>query len=369
MLLWLMTTSLGGAQECPDVNDVLEDLQAQVVEIRLEAARTTLDSLESSFSCGPPFTSDLLAQLWTLEAMVEMFSGNQEAAEEPLAAALRMNPKLLVSDYGSGAESTLETIKGRERGTGTLDLTGVPEPAQVWIDGQRSTSGSTLEEGLHLLQITDENPDAKFGRLIFIANGEVVTLPIPELQWDDASPQASSSTAQSPKQPVSVAPDVPPKTSQLWFALGAQGGAGTAQNGLDSTGTMREEPALKVGFPIELGVLLRGSDTPWIRVTATGTPLLGGDYLFQMSDGVGAWPLTVGATFAAGLRQGPVDFGLGSGIALPGRIPIFGLARIPLGDSPIGIEGRIGTNLVTGRPTEPTGALLFHWAGATSASK
>ena len=80
------------------------------------------------------------------------------------------------------------------------------------------------------------------------------------------------------------------------------------------------------------------------------------------------WPLLVGAHLSGGTRLGNVDLGLGSGIALPGRIPVFGLAHTPLGDLPLGLELRVGAHAVAERAAEPFGTVLVNWQRSTGSA-
>lgn len=265
MLTWLAIATLAHAEDCPDVEEHLPALQSQVVEIRLEQARDTVGKLHRAFACGQPLSEPKLRTLWTLEAMLEIFSGDAEAAAPLLEAAWRLDPQLDVSDYGPAAVEALEAVQAEAGAaeTGSLEFDNVPDGARFWIDGRMAQGIEPLTVGLHLVQVCDAEPRAHFGRIVRVTEGQTVRLPLPDL---DLTP-APSANAAAEQAAVTVAPPEPAVAPnwQPWLALGAHGGLGTSQQGSSPSGQSLTEPAFKAALPLELGLVFRAEPGPWVR--------------------------------------------------------------------------------------------------------
>lgn len=150
------------------------------------------------------------------------------------------------------------------------------------------------------------------------------------------------------------------------LALNVHTGLGLAAGReLDATigGAAFTESALHWLVPAALSVELSGERT-WLRLGAGGTLNLSGPYLFAGEEGA-AYTYTAGElSLAGGLSSGRLDLGLMAGPQLPSRLPVRLVGR--LGGS-VGVELRLGLNVVTERPVEPAAEILFtervHLAG------
>ena len=238
------------AADCPKASDLLDEAGQQVVEMRLERARASLISIEAALSCGHMVSTEDLARLFTLEAVVEVYSGDSAAAADALSAALRVDPDIDLSAYGQQVQDELVRARSTEAAVGELFLDGELGDAVIRLNGVSWRPGE-VPSGLHAVQVGLSEDSAAFGRVIFVPAGQVVRLSVPSI----APEPATEPVPVEQPAPTTVEPAESAESTSRFGAVLAVGGHAAIGEALQATaadGRVLTEPGVKVSVPLSL---------------------------------------------------------------------------------------------------------------------
>jgi hypothetical protein len=134
---------------------MLDDLERQALEGRLQEAELTSQALIEAFGCGPLAAPDQIARLWLAEAVLLSARGEEAASDKALVSASRLSPATWQEVYGLALKERWEDAHLRPVGEAGLLRVEPLDPGYVGaIDGVVVSSFPTvLPPGLHLLQI------------------------------------------------------------------------------------------------------------------------------------------------------------------------------------------------------------------------
>ena len=191
---------------CPDLGEVISQINTLMEEAELEEASELAASGEAALFCQPPpVDAATMTSLFHLGGAVQVFLGNQEEAARYFEWALSVAPSAsLDPELGARAQIVFSEVKsdlGRFD-TGHLEVQG---ETQVWLDGHSIPSGRVLDfaAGPHLLQWLQhgEGSHQAQARAIEVLPGEHRILALEELQVQDADHTLQSFLAHS-EQPL-----------------------------------------------------------------------------------------------------------------------------------------------------------------------
>lgn len=182
LLLWVATA---GAQDCAEVDFVVNEVEENVLNFYLEDAEDALRRAEVAFACDTVSSPELLARLWNAEAMMATFQSREDDALELFAAAGRVSPDTWNENYGEDAKATYTKANTPaqvdgvdvEPATGGLELR--PALFEGWsflVDGQVVDVGAPIVAGVHLVQITDADGTGVFAKFVSIMSSGIMTL-------------------------------------------------------------------------------------------------------------------------------------------------------------------------------------------------
>ena len=192
LLLWMATA---GAQDCPEVDFVVNEVEENVLNFYLEDAEDALRRAELAFACDTVSSPELLARLWNAEAMMATFQSRESDAMELFAAAGRVSPDTWNENYGDDAKqawilaNTAKQVDGVdvEPSTGGIELR--PALFEGWsylVDGEVVEVGQPLVAGVHLIQLTDANGNGAFAKFVSVMSSGIMTLNTDLKQPDEA---------------------------------------------------------------------------------------------------------------------------------------------------------------------------------------
>jgi len=330
---------------------LLEEATADVLAIDIDGARAHMSALEAAMGCGETVNADLLARFWLLEGVLQSLEDDPTAASDAFRAAQEVSADAWIQELGPGMRATYEEANAQEDASGTLILT--PAEAFVAVDGHPRSTPVQVTAGLRLIQAGPRASEVTYSRIVHVTSGEPHRLELP-IALDTPEPEPVAEELADVPALVDPRPEA---------GLGVFGGIGSglaigeAIQFKDERGTQREEAALKIEIPLELGAVFRFGSAGWIRAAGTLSPRLNGPYLFTAGDEIGQSVVTYGALLGAGVRTPKLEVGLLGGVAMPSRIPLRAVLSTPLGNMPLRIEARAGLNLVATRPAEPAAGL------------
>jgi hypothetical protein len=114
----------------------------------------------------------------------------------------------------------------------------------------------------------------------------------------------------------------------------------------------RSEPgssAVQLAVPLTTGLVVRGpQEGSWGRVEVAASSRLGSRWAYDDARGDALTPTAMGVNLAAGGRTAQGDVGALVGWQWPGRIALRALVAVPVGEGPLQLEGRLGTNVLAG---------------------
>jgi hypothetical protein len=332
MIAWWV----GLAAAC-DPAATLAAAEVELAGLDLGAAEASLKRLEEELGCGY-LSSEQVFRLHAAEGVLAALRRADDDASASFVAARRLGPMPDMAPFGgSVAAAWIDAVE--PTGTGTLSF----EPAlgrawTVWVDGARSAAPVVVPAGLHVVQVGASRDDVRFGRVVWVADGDLAVL-----------------AAGLPEAPgASTAPRSGPRVSWL-AAVGAQLAFGPAR-ALTLDGEARSQASARVAAPVEVGVSV-SSGALWARGVAVLAPQLNGRLVYATGDGVpGATAWAWGADAGGGARWGRFGLGLTAGARLPSRLSARLVAPIGLVEG-WSIEPAVGVYAPTSGSVEPLAGL------------
>ncbi|MDP2308196.1 MAG: hypothetical protein Q8P18_19405 [Pseudomonadota bacterium] len=161
----LLVASLAIA--CPNVDAEVERATSALIAGDFAAARTALQSAESSFACAPS-TPTQIARFWLVEGAAAHLRADTVSARASLAAARATAPTLFDDRLGADVRATWAAAE--PLGSGSLML----EPRlAASMDGQEVGAWPvTLSAAPHVLQVIGADGAVRYGRVVRIGPGE-----------------------------------------------------------------------------------------------------------------------------------------------------------------------------------------------------
>lgn len=159
---------------------LLESFESAILEGRLDEAEQIKQDTIRALSCGAPADRDWLARWWLGEAVLSSLLGEEQPADDALAAAVRASPGVWVDAYGPAFRQRYDTIvslvqAGDPRFLSEGHVVVAPSPrdeALAVLDGQL-VEGLDLQttSGYHLLQVGPSQSDMRYAGLIYVLPG------------------------------------------------------------------------------------------------------------------------------------------------------------------------------------------------------
>jgi len=353
LLLMLSLIPAAQAEGCDVRDSALDEFENAVIEYRLADAETALGTLDGSLVCGDVMKPRQIARMWLAEAVLLQLLGEKEDATIAFAAVSRVDNEYWNADFGPEMRRLYDTAWKAEVGRGIIVLEPEPTGYIATLNGVPASFPAELPEGLHMVQAGETLRTITFARIVHVKRGGTAHLETDIKQHVANKPPAGAEAPAKPPKPPKEASD---GGLRLHAALGSVMILGSKLADKDIYGFA--EPAAKLNIPLELGAGLV-TDSVWMRGALLASPLLGGQYLWQKSDGTaGTSGVGLGGHAGAGLVMDDLEFGLLVGGQFPGRMGVHGAGSLGLGDM-LRMEGRLGLNIGTGGRVEGVlGAML-----------
>lgn len=139
---------------CGDRSALLDLLERQVTEGRIDEGEATSRTIVESLGCGPLAQPEQIARLWLAEAVMLAVRGEREASDQALASAARLSTGAWRPIYGEALKMRLEQASHLPPpGSGELRVESLYAGYLAAVDGVAVLFPVTLSSGLHLLQI------------------------------------------------------------------------------------------------------------------------------------------------------------------------------------------------------------------------
>jgi hypothetical protein len=215
LLLGLLTVAL--ADDCPDPAVTLGRAESDALSFFLADAEAGLAATLEAWSCGPAASPEHLGRFLRIKGLLAMYADDPEAASRAFAASKGIGGTFH-DDYGADARALWDSAESPEGEPATLQLKGLRDGEQLWVDGLPSEP--TAAPGLHLLQVAPGDGElARFARLfdaqpaaelLVAVSGEVpVPAPVPEPEPEPEDPEEPE-----PDHGIAWGPRVIPKRAQ-----------------------------------------------------------------------------------------------------------------------------------------------------------
>jgi hypothetical protein len=169
-----------------DPQELLDELEAAALEGRVDEAETLKQHTLRELTCGGLVEREWLARWWLAEAALAAVHGDDQSAEDALAAAARLAPEVWVEGYGPAFRSRHAAL-AQDRAAlpqGRLVLSvrveGLTPPGgQILaaVDGEPVRGfgvglSAGLSAGYHLLQLGFSPTDIRYASAIYVVPGQ-----------------------------------------------------------------------------------------------------------------------------------------------------------------------------------------------------
>ena len=349
--LWLVLGPSGAAAApCPDRAAELERLEQAVATADFGSVNERLDDVVDAMSCGKVATPDQLSDLWNGEGAYLALSGESVAAIDSFQAARRVAPGRWNDTYGGGLKKAWEAAP-EAASSGTIDVDPRPRWWSVFVDGAPVADLPVdAPTGLHLVQLGPSADDIRSAKVVFLRPGSTAVAALEDDEGPKPAPAPPPTVATTPTEEAEDFSDLPLLSTSV--AAGAAVALGRAEGA---------SSAAQLSTPIETGLIARFG-APFARIGVHAAPRLGSRWVYDDAKGPTTTPTGLGFHGAGGAHTSQGDVGLLLGYQWPGRAVVRILYAAPLGDGPLQLEGRLGTNI--GRGAEPAVEVLFAYRPA-----
>ncbi|MBX2797120.1 MAG: hypothetical protein KTR31_05615 [Myxococcales bacterium] len=342
--LWMAGMAWGQEPDCPEVErrrDWVDAAATALVEADLERTRTTLAQLDAALTCGAVVDPEVLGRTWLVQGALDYFEGDASGARRAFHAAARVAPGSWYEDFGSQLRDVYEAASPPpdDAPLGILSLDPRPINHVAAVDGRTHTDfPMQLEPGLHVVQVGPSSDNVFFGRQVLVVEGEQVV----------ATGLREAGTVPAPSLPTLGQAD---PARDPWLRIHT--GLGVALSVGRGDGPAATPTLLSV--PLETGLTFRSPAGPWARMAVVAAPLLTGDVTYTDRTGEAVTPTQLGVHASVGLRSPQGDMGVLFGRSWPlgwsARAVVAG--RLPV-EVPLGLEGRLGLDLLQGGSPSPS---------------
>jgi hypothetical protein len=329
-LIWVFGAS---AWACDDVGTEARAARDLLLMMERDQAGAALERARAALSCDLVDPTEL-AVLYLMEAAFRTFDGDDAGARGLFAAAGRVAPDVWLVDLGPELQETYRQAKLDPVPDGALSWEGVPDGAEVRVDGAPAPGRRVEGGGVRTLQVV------RAGAVVFGAT---------QLVEGDVTVQVAPAPP-----PVAPAPaPSAPRPEGRWALHLATGGELVL--GQPVTAGTRDERGTRAAASLEVGARLRLGPTFWRPTVGVGQSL-GSPLLYAAGDEVRATTTVVTAGLTGGVVLGRAAVGLQGGAWLPGRQSLRAVAGGRIA-GPLWAEARLGAHRVAGRPLEPVGSV------------
>ncbi len=179
MMLLLVGAAL--AQDCPDLGEAINGISAALNDVDLDTAHTLALEATGGLECqAEPINTVVLTSLFQLSGAVELYMGEQTAAEVLFERAVAVSPLAQIDPMlGEDAATTYDNVRKQVLDTpgGTLRVEG---QVDAWLDGRAVTPGVDMDVavGNHLLQWREAAEEPLQARVVRVASREGRVLPL-----------------------------------------------------------------------------------------------------------------------------------------------------------------------------------------------
>jgi hypothetical protein len=249
LLTWLVAAA-GAREPCGeglDPHKRLDELESAALEGRVDEAEMLKQRTLRELTCGGLVEPQWLARWWLAEAAVASMHGDEQSAEDALAAAARAAPEVWVDGYGPSfrrrhaalAQSPPALSQGRL--VLSVRVEGLwPPDSQILaaVDGGPIPGfGADLPAGYHLLQLGFSPADVRHASVIYV---------VPDQDLVVHAVIAGDPPMPAPIEPVPVVP-VRRRIPGFLVAGGLLGVSATATSllALSQNGAMRNAQTVK----------------------------------------------------------------------------------------------------------------------------
>ena len=169
--IWMLLGSVAAFAQtpCEDVAPLVDQAEQAIFQVRFDVAEGLLSRAEKGMACGALADPELLARLWLAEGAMYSFSGDDVGSFHAFQAAIRVAPRMWVSNYGAHLRERYDEAFNTTVGKGFIDF----EPQLAFYEG--AVDGVVLtefpaevSEGLHLVQVRPPSGTVVFGRVVFV---------------------------------------------------------------------------------------------------------------------------------------------------------------------------------------------------------
>lgn len=188
-LAWLLSTGVAsqaqevptddGVAPCDTLPEVLDRVEDALLEGRLDAPVSTLDTIYASLGCGAPAPRAELARLFLLEGAIHTFVGDMESSSAAFVAANRLIPGFWNSDLGPQLRARYDAANEAPEGDapdGQIKLDPPSLTMVTLLDGDRAPFPINAAAGLHVVQVAPVGGEVVFGRVVRLLPGQSLTL-------------------------------------------------------------------------------------------------------------------------------------------------------------------------------------------------
>ncbi len=178
MLLWVGAALAG---DCPDLGDAITGITTALNDVDLDVAHELALQATSGLECqASPINTVVLTSLFQLAGSVELYMGDQTAAEVLFERAVAVAPLAVIDPLlGDDAATAYDLVRKQVLDTpgGTLRIEG---QVDAWLDGRPLVVGvdADVAVGNHLLQWRETPEEPLQARVVRVSTREARVLPL-----------------------------------------------------------------------------------------------------------------------------------------------------------------------------------------------
>lgn len=165
------------AWACEPTTAVVREIEAAVLEARLERLGSLQARVDASVACGAPMPAELVARLWLAEGAAHALLGDEKGSMQAFLAAWRADPDLWNADLGPQLRATYDrAVSLQTDASGRIAVLPESPAWVVRLDGRPVTAESTQTAGLHVVQVHPPDGEVRFGKHVVLLPGQRLVL-------------------------------------------------------------------------------------------------------------------------------------------------------------------------------------------------
>lgn len=183
--MWLFLLLQTSWADCPDTEQLLEELEEASVEGRFADMGVAMDAVVDSLGCGVLARPEWVARMWLAEALARSTDGEEQASEDALASATRVAPSYWNELYGPvWRERWVAASRKLPGAAGSLTLELFPEGYGGAVDGEWVSSfPARVEPGLHVVQVGPSARNLQTAMIVDLPSGLELVLQPQDFGW------------------------------------------------------------------------------------------------------------------------------------------------------------------------------------------